>query len=91
MRMEQETSADFKTGAVKEVLRGITISEATGERLGVDPARLECWMRQLAERLDDMPLAVPRETEPFGGVPPGGRLSAGELRFLLDGYGQAAL
>ena len=78
-------SVAFNASAVKKLLLGIRVSDETGELLGVPPAQLEKWVRQLAVQLEDGSSVTPtRRGVPMR--PCGGRLSAEEIHVLLDGY-----
>ena len=95
MRQENTTPAPFNAPAIKKLLLDIRVSDETGELLGVPPAQLEEWLRQLAVHLEDACAAhledacaalLPQEVDSSR---PCGLLSPVEIHFLLDGYGSS--
>jgi len=84
MMQDNTTPAPFNAPAVKKLLLDIRVSDETGELLGVPPAQLEEWLRQLAVHLEEAP---PAQDADF--PRPCGRLSPVEIHFLLDGYGSS--
>ena len=81
-----EHNTGFNPVVVKDLLLGMTVSPETGARLGVPAARLEAWLRELAESLDDKRRPAPPARHPARRDDNAWKLSAGELNFLLGDF-----
>ena len=85
-----DRNSGFNPAVVRDLLLGLTISPEIEARLRVPAARLEQWVRELADRLEERYSLEsagrsPAEAGVSAPCAKSAKLSAGEIRFLLEG------
>lgn len=83
----RKRNAAFNVAVVRDFLLGLTVPPEAETRFGVPSAQLQRWIQELAanlgeERFPGLDHRKPAYTDP---VKRHGKLSDGELHFLLDG------
>lgn len=83
----RKQSAAFNVAVVRDFLLGLTVPPEAGARFGVPPAQLQQWIQELAANLGEECSSEfdHKQSAYTGPMKQHGKLSDGELHFLLDG------